>query len=332
MMYLTFKIFFMKSRIFAFALAAAGLCFVLTTIAVPVKAEAGTTASDTAALLGRWDITVYYPGKVLPSWLEVTKSGVHFLVGRWVGTGGSARPISRVNFLDGKMSFSIPPQWEDVDRDLAVEGHLLGDSLSGTMVTPGGETYNWVGHRAPTLRRSGIIIWGTPVKLFDGTSLKGWHASGEKNQWVAQSGILRSPHSGSNIVTDEKFTDFKLHIEFRYPHGSNSGVYLRGRYEVQIEDTEGKEPPNNQISSVYGFLSPNEEVARGAGEWQSYDITLVGRLVSVVFNGKTVICNEEIPGITGGALDSREGDPGPIYLQGDHGPIDFRNITITRRQ
>jgi len=322
----------MKSRIFAFMLAGAGLCFLLTTIALPAKAGEGVTASDTAALLGRWDITVYYPGEVLPSWLEVTKSGVRHLVGRWVGTGGSARPISRVNFIDGKMSFSIQPQWEDEDRDLTVEGNLLGDSLSGTMVTPGGETYNWVGHRAPTLRRSGIIIWGTPVKLFDGADLKGWHASGEKNQWVAQSGILRSPHSGSNIVTDEKFSDFKLHIEFRYPHGSNSGVYLRGRYEVQIEDTEGKEPPNNQISAVYGFLSPNEQMARGAGEWQSYDITLVGRLVTVVFNGKTVICNEEIPGITGGALDSREGEPGPIYLQGDHGPIEFRNITITQRQ
>src|ERR1700739_1177008 len=103
MMYLTFKIFFMKSRIFAFTLAAAGLCFAITTIAAPVKAEAGKAASDTAALLGRWDITVYYPGKVLPSWLEVTKSGIRTLVGRFVGTGGSARPIARVNFLDGKM-------------------------------------------------------------------------------------------------------------------------------------------------------------------------------------------------------------------------------------
>jgi len=290
------------------------------------------TVSDTAALLGRWDLTVNYPGKILPSWLEVTKSGIRTLVGRFVGTGGSARPISRVYFVDGKMSFSIPPQWEREDKDLIVEGVLQGDSLSGTMVTPGGATYSWVGRRAPALQRSGIIVWGMPVKLFDGTDLKGWNASGENNQWLGQSGVLRSPHSGSNIVTDEKFNDFKLHIEFRYPNGSNSGVYLRGRYEVQIEDTEGKEPPNNQISAVYGFLPPNEQVARGAGAWQTYDITLVGRLVTVVFNGKTVICNEEIPGITGGALDSREGDPGPIYLQGDHGPIEFRNITITQRQ
>jgi hypothetical protein len=140
---------------------------------------------------------------------------------------------------------------------------------------------------------------------------------------------LRSPHSGSNIITDGRYSDFKLHIEFRYPKGSNSGVYLRGRYEVQIEDLEGAEPPNDVIGGVYGFLAPSEQVVKGPGEWQTYDITLVGRLVTVVFNGKTVICNAEIPGITGGALDSREGEPGPIYLQGDHGPIEFRNIMIT---
>ncbi|WP_431217760.1 3-keto-disaccharide hydrolase [Puia sp. P3] len=113
------------------------------------------------------------------------------------------------------------------------------------------------------------------------------------------------------------------------PKRATSGVYLRGRYEVQIEDNDGTEPYNNQISAVYGFLSPTEQMVKKAGEWQSYDITLVGRLVTIVFNGTTVICNQEIPGITGGALDSREGEPGPIYLQGDHGPIEYRNITLT---
>ncbi len=88
------------------------------------------------------------------------------------------------------------------------------------------------------------------------------------------------------------------------------------------------EPPNDVISAVYGFLPPSASVAKGPGDWQTYDITLVGRLVTVVFNGVTVICNAEIPGITGGALNSQEGEPGPIYLQGDHGPIDYRNITI----
>jgi hypothetical protein len=120
-----------------------------------------------------------------------------------------------------------------------------------------------------------------------------------------------------------------LHIEFRYPKESNSGVYLRGRYEVQVEDNKGKEPSSTYFGGVYGFLTPNEMAAKAAGEWQSYDITLVGRKVTVVANGKKIICDQNIPGITGGALDSNEGAPGPIMLQGDHGPIEYRNIVIT---
>ena len=279
-------------------------------------------------IIGRWDITVHQPGREVPSWLEVQHSGSRTLVGRFVGGGGSARPISRVNFSAGKISFSIPPQWERDDRDLSVEGSLQGDSLTGTMIVPDGKKYSWTGVRAPSLRREAAPIWGDPVVLFDGADLKGWHALGE-NQWVAAAGVLSSPHSGANLATDAVFTDFKLHIEFRLPAGSNSGVYLRGRYELQIEDGKGAEPPNNQLGAIYGFLAPNEMVGKDAGEWQSYDVTLVGRLVTVVFNGKTVICNQEIPGITGGALNSREGEPGPIFLQGDHGPIEFRNIEIT---
>jgi len=297
----------------------------LVSAGITVRAQ-----GDTTALLGRWDITVHAPGRDFPSWLEVYRSGSRFMVGRFVGGGGSSRPISRVNLDNGKMSFSIPPQWESEDRNLDVEGSVQGDSLVGTMVTPSGETLNWVGYRAPALRRQGEPVWGKPITLFNGKDLSGWHASGKTNQWVAEDGILRSPHAGSNIVTDAKFTDFKLHIEFRYPKGSNSGVYLRGRYEVQIEDEEGGvEPPNDVISAVYGFLPPVEKASKGPGVWQTYDITLVGRLVTIVFNGKTVICRSEIPGITGGALDSREGEPGPIYLQGDHRAIEYRNIVLT---
>ncbi|HEV2355089.1 MAG TPA: DUF1080 domain-containing protein [Puia sp.] len=293
------------------------------------RPDATAAASDTAALLGRWDLTVYMNGHAVPSWFEVIKSGTRMLVGRFVGGGGSARPVARYYFEDGKLSFSIPPQWEQEDHDLSVEGHFEGDSLVGTLVQPNGKQYNWVGYKAPALQRNSKPVWGAPVRIFDGKTLNGWHAPGNRpNQWLAENGVLRSPHSGSNIVTDGKYRDFKLHIEFRYPKGSNSGVYLRGRYEVQIEDAEGTEPPNDVISAVYGFLPPNAKVSKGPGEWQTYDITLIGRLVTVVFNGRTVICNAEIPGITGGALDSHEGEPGPIYLQGDHGPIEFRNITI----
>lgn len=153
--------------------------------------------------------------------------------------------------------------------------------------------------------------------------------SGKVKQWVADEGILRSPKSGSNIISDASFNDFKLHIEFRYPAGSNSGVYLRGRYEVQVEDNYGLEPSSTLFGGIYGFLTPNEMVAKKPGEWQSYDITLIGRRVSVTANGKAIIVDQIIPGITGGALDSKEGEPGPIFLQGDHGPVEYRNIVIT---
>ena len=277
---------------------------------------------------GRWDITVDMNGRKAPSWLEVSHSGNNTLVGQFVSVSGSARPISKVNVSNGRISFSIPPQWERGDKDLSVEGTLSGNQIAGTLSSPDGKSYSWTGVRAPSLRKTNQPVWGKPVKLFSGTDLKGWHATGN-NQWVAEGEILRSPKSGSNLITDEKFRDFKLHIEFRYPEGSNSGVYLRGRYEVQIADSRVQVPVKDELGAVYGFLVPSEMMAKGPGQWQSYDITLIGRMITLVINGKTVITNQEIPGITGGALDSNEGEPGPLQIQGDHGPIEFRNIIIT---
>ena len=302
--------------------------FVLTCNSVSAK-ELHTlyTAKDTIPIVGRWDLTIDIAGKKSPSWLEVTHSGLRMLIGQFTGTGGSARPISKVNYTDGNFSFSIPPQWEKEDSDLVVKGIVTGDNISGSMTFSDGKVHTYTGVRAPALKRMAKPTWGKAIQLFNGTDLKGWHTMGE-NQWIVESGVLRSPKSGSNLVTDNTFNDFKLHIEFRYPKGSNSGVYLRGRYEVQIEDS-GTEPIKNELGSIYGFLSPTELVAKGPGQWQTYDITLVGRMVTIVANGVTIICNQEIPGITGGALNSNEGEPGPLLIQGDHGPIDYRNIVLT---
>jgi len=284
-------------------------------------------APDTSSVEGRWDITVYNSGQTMPSWLEVVHSGLHTLVGQFVGAGGSARPISKVNVNNGKVSFSIPPQWE-TGNDLSFEAAMQGDSLVGTITFPNGKTYNCSGARAPSLKRSSSPAWGKPVKLFNGTDLKGWHPSGEKNQWVVENGVLKSAAPGSNLVTDANFTDFKLHIEFRYSVHGNSGVYLRGRYEVQILDDDGTAPQKGTLGAVYGFLPPSEIVSKKPGDWQTYDITLTGRMVTIVANDTTIICNQEIPGITGGALNSNEGEPGPIMLQGDHEPIQYRNIVL----
>jgi hypothetical protein len=308
---------------------------IILTLFVFSVAKASVKPLDTLqqdpVVIGRWDLTIDKDGKSLPSWLEVQKSGSHhILIGRFVYAFGSARPISEVKQNDGKFSFSIPPQWEPGTRNMDFEFETVGNNIKGTMVYTDGKTYSFAGVRAPLMERSKAPVWGVPVKLFNGKDITGWHTDG-KNQWIVESGILKSPHSGANLITDKKFTDFKLHIEFRYKQGSNSGVYLRGRYEVQIIDTKSGEPEpiNNQFSAVYGFLPPNKMMAKDPGQWQSYDITLVGRLVTIVANGETVICKQIIPGITGGAIDSKEGEPGPLLIQGDHGPIDYRNIMIT---
>jgi hypothetical protein len=284
--------------------------------------------SPAEAVEGRWDIVIESNGKSLPSWLEIEHSGVKTLVGRFVYASGSARPISVINSNNGKYSFSIPPQWEESTRNLDFEFELVGDQLKGTMAYVDGKTYNWTAKRAPSLKRTSEPTWGKTIKLFNGMDLKGWHATGD-NQWVVEDGILRSKKSGSNLVSDQNFDDFKLHVEFRCPKGSNSGVYLRGRYEVQIADDKGKEPSKGLFGAIYGFITPSEMAAKDVSDWQTFDITLVGRRVTVVANGKTIISNQEIPGITGGALDSNEGEPGRIYFQGDHGPIDFRKVEIT---
>jgi Domain of Unknown Function (DUF1080) len=297
--------------------------FFLTAIAL--KAQLAPLQS----LEGRWDMTITKGDKKLPSWFEVNHSGIKNLNGHFVGDGGSARPIAKIYFKDDKMSFSIPPQWENSEKDLLVEGELKNDKLTGTMNTPSGELLKWEAVRAPKLRRSKAPVWGKPIQLFNGKNLDGWQAIGKQNQWIVEKGVLKSPKSGANIRTVGTYNDFKLHVEFRYPEESNSGVYLRGRYEVQVSDSKGHEPLKDQFGAIYGFIAPLEMVAKNPGEWQSFDITLVGRLVTVVANGTTIIYKSEIPGITGGALDSNEAEAGPIYFQGDHGPIEYRNIVIT---
>lgn len=300
------------------------MLFLLLCVIVQSKAS---TVADTTKLEGRWDLTVMVDGKENPSWLEVTHSGHKTLVGHYVAIVGSARPIAKITTSGNKFSFAIPPQWEEGEKDLSVEGTWTGKQIAGTVVYPDGKSYSFTGVRAPSLRKKE----GTPgkaINLIQQNDLKGWQAMGD-NQWVVENGILKSPKSGSNLVTTEKFNDFKLHVEFRYPKGSNSGIYLRGRYEVQVMDSKGNEPVPGEFGGVYGFIAPSEQVAKAAGEWQTYDITLVGRMITVVANGKTIITNQEIPGITGGAIDSKEGEAGPLMLQGDHGPVEYRNIVIT---
>ncbi|WP_316848115.1 DUF1080 domain-containing protein [Pedobacter psychrodurus] len=321
----------MRKQIFSFAigyLLIAGLSE-KTIAATITKPDYMHLAVEPAALIGRWDITVDINGKPAPAWLEVKLSGVKTLVGYFVSTAGSARPVSEVKFTDGNFKFEIPPQWESGTSNLVVEGNVTDSGIQGKLTDCNGKEYNWEGVKAPYLKRTAAPAWGKPINLFNGKDLSGWKTNGQ-NQWLVKNGILISPKAGSNLITEQKYNDFKLHVEFKYTKGGNSGVYLRGRYEVQIEDSKKDAHPNSVLfGGIYGFLTANEMVTLGPDQWQTYDITLVGRLVTIVANGKTIISNQEIPGITGGALDSNEGEAGPIYLQGDHAPIEFRKIVIT---
>jgi 3-keto-disaccharide hydrolase len=292
----------------------------------------GAPASNTAAsrYLGRWDLTLRAPDHEWPSWLEISEEGGQ-LKARMTGRWGNARPLPKVDISDGKLTFVSPKEEEDSKADMVFEGKLTGKTLTGTVNGPDGSTWNWVGNRAPALVYTRTPQWGKPVSLFNGKDLTGWHPDKPgAPEWTVQNGTIVSPGHGHELINDQKFQDFKLHLEFNCGKDANSGVYLRGRYEVQIETESQAEPPSHHTGGVYGFLAPDPELPRRADVWQTYDITLIGRKVTIVQNGTTVINDKEIPGPTGGALDSHEAMPGPIYLQGsEKGHVAFRNIVVT---
>ncbi|MGB7283096.1 MAG: DUF1080 domain-containing protein [Candidatus Acidiferrum sp.] len=295
------------------------------------KSQSASSAVSVQAFLGRWDLTLKSSGHEYPSWLELRDENGQLkaeMVGRW----GNARPLPSAEVTGGHLKFVSPKEEEGSKADLVFEGTLKGRVLSGTLNGPDGKIWEWIGRRAPSLRRTGTPNWGTPVTLFDGKDLAGWHESvpGASPKWKVENGLLITPGEGPELINNSKFEDFKLHVEFNCGPESNSGVYLRGRYEVQVETDSIADPPNRRIGSIYGFIAPEPELPRTPDKWQTYDITLIGRRVTVVHDGQTVIENKDIPGITGGALDSHEGLPGPIYLQGsEKGHVMFRNIVLT---
>jgi hypothetical protein len=280
--------------------------------------------------LGRWDLTLKAPDREYPSWLELRQENGQ-VTARMVGRWGNARPLPKVDIANGQITFVSPKEEEDSKSDLVFQGELADGILKGTLNGPDGKTWNWTGIRAPLLEETAPPKWGKPIHLFNGKDLSGWQMSKPgPPEWTVQNGILVSPGNGPELISDSKFADFKLHVEFNCGVDANSGIYLRGRYEVQIETESQGEPPSHHTGGVYGFIAPSPELPRSPDTWQTFDITLIGRRVTVVQNGKTIIDNQEIPGITGGAVDSNEAAPGPIYLQGsEKGHVQFRSIVIT---
>lgn len=165
------------------------------------------------------------------------------------------------------------------------------------------------------------------------------HVKDNPSGWTVEKGVLvcSSPHAGNDLLTEKKFTDFELHVEFLST--SNSGVYLQGRYEIQVIDDHGKAPGKNSCGSLYGQIAPTKNVNKKPPEWNTFQVTYRAprgkdkkvtekARVTLVWNGEKVIDNGEISGPTGAALDGNVLEPGPILLQGDHGKVSFRNVKI----
>lgn len=299
------------------------LCFLLSLATIG--------SAQTNPFAGRWDLTVKASDATFPSWLEVTGDQV-----RLVGRVASVKDGLEVKRDASHLEFSSY-EWfgKRVKVTWALDVHE--GKIAGKAKHEDGAEDSVTGVHAPSMKRE-VKNWSKPVSLFDGKDLKGWEAfttepgKSPENHWIAQNGELVNQAPGANIRTLRKFTDFKLHIEFNCPNDGNSGIYLRGRDEVQVAYEKSNDAKHG-MGSIYGFFAPSVNLPEKPGEWETFDITLVGRQVTVVRDGVTTIDNQEIPGITGGALDSNEGAPGPIYIQGDHtGGMKYRNITISTPQ
>jgi hypothetical protein len=279
--------------------------------------------------VGRWDFTIDTATGVGANWLGVTDKGGQVEV--WFQpTGGHVIPVkdfklegSHLSFQSAEAHGNRPATTWDLD---AANGKLTG------MQKGGAKEIALTGVRAPALHRAEPKAWTAPEPIFDGKDLNGFRPIGKApSHWVVKDGLLINEAHGANLMTTRKFEDFKVHFEANCPNEANSGFYLRGRYEMQLEyEPADKNPIERRMGAIYGRIAPSVELPQTPGQWETFDITLVGRIVTIARNGKTTIDHKEIEGITGGALDANEGEPGPFYIQGDHtGGLKFRNITVS---
>ena len=329
---------------FSTALLVTGL---LTATAAP--------ASPGEPFAGRWALTI--PGGHA-GWLEI-KAENGWYDGSMLWGWGSVLPLASVTIADGVLTVTRVHEVERKDAagqvvrqqqlTETITARVEGDKLKLTRTAPredgsGFVSEEFTGFRipplppAPDLQR---VHFGEPITLFNGRDLSGWHLlePNAENGWAAEGGVLVNhaiePSEGGeshrhfgNLRTDATFSDFRLTLEVNVPAKSNSGVYLRGIYEVQVLDSYGHPVDSHNMGALYSRITPSVAAEKPAGEWQTLDITLVDRHVTVILNGTTIIDNQPVLGCTGGAMTSDESLPGPIYLQGDHGTVSFRNLVL----
>jgi hypothetical protein len=315
-----------------------------------------SSAQSAEPYLGMWALTLDYENSNA-GWLEVRQEK-DYLDADLLWRAGSVLPVEFtletggfllltqghdvVKRTEGKPDRTLHPlQWYEIRKtgEDRIEGTAYFPNRNGVGV----ETVSFTGKRIPPLGEAPNIkksMFGDPVELFDGTDLEGWELAenGTVNGWKAVDGTLvNNPEQKEgeahivygNLRTTANFEDFNLKLEVNVPKGSNSGVYLRGIYEIQVMDSYGKELDPHNMGALYSRITPSVAAEKPAGEWQKMDITLVDRYLTVKLNGKTIIDNQPVKGVTGGALTSDQFEPGPILLQGDHGRVSYRNMILT---
>ena len=323
------------------------LAFLALTLSVFLFSPTDTRAQGSFA--GMWTLEVE-DGAV--GWLEVhNKNG--YLDANLLWKGGSVVPVANVYQVDENNLVVTRTQTVDRsdDRQHTVtqtfQFKKSGDKLKGTATFPkrdgsGVNTEKFKGWKLPPVPPApdlSKVKYGTPIDLFNGKDLSGWRLinPNDKNGFKVENGVLvndpvhtegQRVHYG-NIRTDAVFEDFNLKLEVNVPEGNNSGVYLRGMYEVQVFDSYGREVDSHNMGAVYSRITPTMAAEKPGGQWQSLDITLCDRHVTVKLNGKTIIDNQPVYGPTGGAIIADVFKPGPIYLQGDHGKVSYRNMVLT---
>jgi len=291
---------------------------------------------------GKWDLTVHKTPADKAWWLEISGAGSPKITGTCTCTPDGLEMIQNARIENGMLRFSydkpetpgragggpVPAVHAQYEVKF-VNGKLEGKADYAQ------KPWSFTGERAPVINEhdDGSWVKGNPVELFNGKDLTGWTGitSGSTSGWRVEGGVLTTDGKGENIATTQKFWNFELHAEFKVAEkNSNSGIGLRGRYEVQISNDYGKEPGLHGMGALYHRILPRVNAAKPAGEWQAYDIRLIGRDVTTVLNGQTLYEKAIIDGLTGSlSFDPHEAQPGPIELQGDHATVYFRKITLT---
>jgi len=310
------------------------------------SSEPSAPAVDAAGFNGAWDITV--PGGAHVWWLKVVGADTPNPTGLMVGPpGGGMYPPDSMKVAGDELvytfkqrKYALPGEetpWEKRPlRDATYHVRLDGpNGIKGYVEVDGHpETRKeFAGVRAPVITDKDDGTWkeGEPVELFNGKDLTGWKPIWPERgfKWSVKDGVLMNDPPTSDIVSDQKFWNFKLHVEYRLYKNSNSGIALRDRYEVQILDDYGKEPHKQGPGAIYYRIVPTSNPSKPPGEWQTLDVKLIGRYVTVVLNGVKIIDNKIIEGMTAMAHNADEAEPGPFSIQGDHTRVDIRKFTVT---